>query len=241
MYREFDPPSELAPFVECFWTSEVEAESRRRILPDGCIDVLFFSQANKVVDAQVVGAMTRFQDVRLRPDESMLGVRFHPGMAGVCLSCDLSALNDRSVSLESVWGRAATRLVRDLATCTSLEARVETLAPRLVTRSTTSDVQQAIAALTTSRGNLPLADFARSAGVSERQMRRSCCRHSGLAPKQLARILRFRHASSLVRQGVNDFAGLALDCGYYDQAHLIRDFRALAGVSPVRYLRQLGG
>ena len=61
-----------------------------------------------------------------------------------------------------------------------------------------------------------------------------------MGPKQLSRILRFRHTSKLLRDGVENLAGLALDCGYYDQAHMIREFRLLAGTSPLRYLRQNG-
>jgi len=237
LYREITSPPDLAPFVECFWISEIESDGCQRILPDGCLDLLFFSRGNQLVDAQVVGAMTRFQDVRLRARESILGIRFLPGMAGACLRCDIPSLNDRAASLESVLGRPAITLLKDLGRCSSIEARVEKLAPRLVTCSKVSEVQHAIAELVRRRGHLSVSDFAEAAGLGDRQLRRACYRHSGLGPKQLSRILRFRHASKLVRQGVTDFAGLALDCGYYDQAHLIRDFRDLAGISPARYMR----
>ena len=240
LYREIAPPPDLAPFVECFWTSEVESDVYQRILPDGCLDILFFSRGNELVAAQVIGAMTRFQDVRLCARESILGVRFHPGMAGACLRCDIPSLNDRAASLESVLGRPSTTLLKDLGRCSSIEARVEKLAPRLVTCSKVSEVQHAIAELVRRRGHLSVSGFAGAAGLGDRQLRRACYRHSGLGPKQLSRILRFRHASNLVRRGVTDFAGLALDCGYYDQAHLIRDFRDLAGISPARYMRQQG-
>jgi AraC-like DNA-binding protein len=240
LYREITSPPDLAPFVECFWTSEVESDVYQRILPDGCLDILFFSRGNELVAAQVIGAMTRFQDVRLKARESILGVRFHPGMAGACLRCDLPSLNDRAASLESVLGRPATTLLKDLGSCSSTEACVEKLAPRLVTCSKVSEVQQAIAELVRKRGHLSVSGFADAAGLGDRQLRRACYRHSGLGPKQLSRILRFRNASNLVRQGVTDFAGLAVNCGYYDQAHLIRDFRDLAGISPARYMRQLG-
>jgi len=238
LYREITSPPDLAPFVECFWISEIESDGCQRILPDGCLDLLFFSRGNQLVDAQVVGAMTRFQDVRLRARESILGIRFLPGMAGACLRCDIPSLNDRAASLESVLGRPAITLLKDLGRCSSIEARVEKLAPRLVTCSKVSEVQHAIAELVRRRGHLSVTGFADAAGLGDRQLRRACYRYSGLGPKQLSRILRFRHASNLVRQGMKDFAGLALDCGYYDQAHLIRDFRDLAGITPARYMRQ---
>ena len=244
MYREIKPSPDLAPFVECFWVSEVASDRCRRILPDGCLDILFFAwgrdRGQPIVDAQVVGAMTRFRDVFLRSDESILGVRFHPGMAGSFLPGDLSLLNDRAVPLEAVAGRATKGLLKDLGCCSSIEARVEKLDGRLVVLPRITEVQHAIGVLVQRRGQLALADFAESAGVGDRQLRRRCQKHSGLAPKQLARILRFRHTSRLLREGVTDLAGLALDCGYYDQAHMVRDFRELAGTSPARFLRQHG-
>jgi AraC-like DNA-binding protein len=240
VYREIIPPPELAAFVDCFWISEIEADGWQRILPDGCLDVLFFNRGKQVVDARVVGAMTRFQDVSLRACESIVGVRFHPGMAGACLPGDIPTLNDRSVPLQSVLGKAATSLIKDLGRCSSIEDRVEKLAPRVVLWPKVSEVQHAIGELVQQRGQLSLTHFADRAGIGNRQLRRTCYQHSGLSPKHLARILRFRHAATLLRQGVEDLAGLALDCGYYDQAHMIRDFRDLAGISPARYRRQHG-
>jgi hypothetical protein len=108
LYREIAPPPDLAPFVECFWTSEVKSDGCQRILPDGCLDLLFFSRGNQLVDAQVIGAMTRFQDVRLCARESLLGVRFHPGMAGACLRCDIPSLNDRATRSQSSFAHGAT-------------------------------------------------------------------------------------------------------------------------------------
>jgi AraC-like DNA-binding protein len=241
MYREIAPAPDLAPFVECFWSSEIESDGSRRILPDGCVDLLFFSRGRQIVDAQVVGAMTRFRDVALRSCEAILGVRFHPGMAGVCLPCEIPSLNDRSVPLEDVIGRVARSLVNDLGPCSSVEDRIDRLGPRLLRRPKISEVQHAIGELVRNRGHLSVAEFADAAGVGDRQLRRSCQKHAGLGPKQLARILRFRHASAALRGGVANLAGLALDCGYYDQAHLIRDFRALAGTSPLKYLREYAG
>jgi AraC-like DNA-binding protein len=241
VYREIDPPPDLAAFVECFWISEALADRCQRILPDGCIDLLFYSRGSQLLDARVVGAMTCFHDVSLRGGESILGVRFQPGMAGTCLPCDLPSLNDKTARLAEVAGQTTRVLFQHLARCSSIEARIEALGSRLVMRPKVTEVQQAIAQLVRNRGHLTVPDFACAAGLGDRQLRRACLRHSGLGPKQLSRILRFRHASKLLREGAANLAGVALDCGYYDQAHMIREFRLLGGTSPLRYLRQNGG
>jgi AraC-like DNA-binding protein len=69
--------------------------------------------------------------------------------------------------------------------------------------------------------------------MSERQFRRRCVEESGLAPKQLCRILRFRHACELAAARRAGWAAIAADAGYYDQAHLIRDFHEFSGGAPV--------
>src|ERR1043166_8235936 len=111
-YREFAPSPNLAPFVECFWTGEVEQDHSARILPDGCADILFIWHKHTLVETQVVGVMTRPHLVPLTAGTLLLGVRFHPGMAGACLPCDLRALNDRSAPIQMVCGPAMDDLVR---------------------------------------------------------------------------------------------------------------------------------
>ena len=240
-YREIAPSPNLTPFVECFWTGDIFQTLSARILPDGCADVLFVTQKNELIETQVIGVMTRPHVVPLAAGTSLLGIRFHPGMAGACLRCDIPALNDRQVPIQSVCGSAANDLVRLVGGRSALRPRIAALEDWLTGLPGVTRVQRAIGELVGHKGQLSIEDFSAVAGVGERQLRRTCIKHSGLAPKQLARILRFRHAITRLRTGKQDMTGLALDCGYYDQAHMIRDFRDLAGISPVRYLRQQSG
>lgn len=237
-YHEITPSPNLAPFVECFWTGDIIKDFSARVLPDGCADILFTTRNNELIDAQVVGVMTRPHVVPLTAGTSLLGVRFHPGMAGACLRCDIQTLNDRYVPIQSVCGSSAHDLVRLICGHSSVEPRIAALEDWLTGLPAITQVQRAIGELVGRKGQLSVDGFAAVAGTSERQLRRTCLKNSGLGPKQLARILRFRHAIGRLRNGEREMAELALDCGYYDQAHMIRDFRDLAGISPVRYLRQ---
>jgi AraC-like DNA-binding protein len=237
IYREMSPSPSLAPYIECFWTGEVSQSFSARILPDGCADILFISHRNELVDVRVVGVMTRPHPVRLASGTFLLGVRFHPGMAGACLGCDLPTLNDQNVPLRSVLGSAASDFAQSFARHRSVEAKMAGIERRLTSLPPVNNVQTAIANLVGRKGQLTLDDFSVAAGMGARQLRRVCRKQSGLAPKHLARILRFRHAVALLRCGESNMAGLAFNCGYYDQAHMIREFRNLAGMSPGRYLR----
>jgi len=81
-------------------------------------------------------------------------------------------------------------------------------------------------------GRVPIADVADEIGWSRRHFGERFRDEIGLAPKQAARILRFERAGALLRRGHLDLAGLAVECGYYDQAHLSNEWRTLAGCSP---------
>jgi len=238
VYREISPSAHLAPYIECFWTGEVVKDFSARVLPDGCADILFISRRNELIDVRAVGVMTRPHVVSLTSGTYLLGVRFHPGMASACLGRELWMLNDRFVPLHSIIGSEASDFAQCLSRHASVETKVAAIENRLASLPTINTVQRAIGELVGRKGQFSLDDFAAAAGVSARQLRRTCLKQAGLAPKHLARILRFRHAVARLRKGENDMAELALDCGYYDQAHMIRDFRSLAGISPGRYLRQ---
>jgi AraC-like DNA-binding protein len=95
--------------------------------------------------------------------------------------------------------------------------------------------QQAILKLVACKGQMPIKEFVAAAKVGPRQLRRTCLKFSGLTPKHLARILRFRGAVAALRRRETNATGVALECGYYDQAHMIRDFWELAGASPGRF------
>ena len=207
-----------------------------RILPDGCADILFVSH-NGQITTQIVGVMTRPRLVPLPAGTSILGIRFHPGMAGACLGIPIAPLNDRTLEIQSAMGSAANNIVKAGATRTSIERRIAAIEDQLIDLPAISSIQSAIGELTGRKGQLSTHDFAAAAGVSERQLRRTCLKYSGLAPKLLARILRFRNAATRLRSAFTSTTTIAHDCGYFDQAHLIRDFKEFAAMTPIQYSR----
>jgi AraC-like DNA-binding protein len=238
IYREFRPSSVLAPYIECFWTGDVVQDFSARVLPDGCADILFTSHRNELVDVEVVGVMTRARVVPLAAGTSLFGVRFHAGMAGACLGCELRSLNDRLVPLRSLLGGVANDFAHCFSHNDSVATKMAAIEDRFSSLPTINRVQKAIREFVGRRGQLCLEDFAAVAGIGVRQLRRACHKQSGLAPKHLARVLRFRHVVTRLRHGEQNMAHLSLECGYCDQAHMIREFRELAGISPGRYLLQ---
>ena len=248
-YAEHAPPEPLRRLVECIWTGETVADARgapprageRRILPDGCIDiVLAFGRG--LEEASVVGTMTRAFVVP--PDEhaSWIGVRFRPGCAPALLDIPASELTNLSVPLSDVWRDAAPLLER-LHEDAPLASRASLIAGALARRlaqgraAPAREVLAAVDRISASGGNLAIGSLAPALGVSRQHLARAFAREVGVPPKTFARVVRLRRLLDRVRDASRaDWSTLALDAGYYDQAHLIAEFRELTGLTPTRWL-----
>ena len=233
-YREVTPPLDLIRFAECFWFSETSHSVRYSVPPDGCLDIVYSSEAG----LRVVGAMTIAQTFDLKPRTHTIGVRFRPGMARMMLGVAPPELTDRVAPLDELWGRQANRLADQLAYAKSAEERLAVLSGALNRPAVQlTPVQRAIEYMGSMQGRVDLDYLARQANLSSRQFRRKCLEESGLSPKRLSRILRLRCAGLLAqREPHPNWAEIAAEAGYFDQAHLIRDFREFLGKTPMSVL-----
>jgi AraC-like DNA-binding protein len=234
-YREIAPPPQLAERVECFWTSQTGAGQMQRVLPDGCADILF-TRTSGGFALEAVGPMTRYRDHAAAPGQFHFGVRFRPGMWCDVMAVPADRIVDAVLPLEDLWGSRVRHLADPLAEAPSAEACVRIVAANLPPSAGVGPLERSVKFLERVRGCASIDELARQAGMSPRQFRRVCLAQTGLSPKLLARVLRFRHAVARIEPQA-DAVAVALDCGYYDQAHLIRDFREFAGQSPGRLKR----
>jgi len=230
-YREQAVDPALRRWVECAWRIESrDPISRYAVRPDGCLDILYSREEG----LRVVGAMTAEMRVDFPAGVSGVGVRFHPGMAGAFLRTAPGELTDRILTAEALWGRRARDLAARLDDAPTSAHWIAILLETLRPPAHASPVQRALEALTASHGTADLDWAARQANLSPRHFRRRCLEEAGLAPKHLCRILRFRRACQLASAAARpEWAGIAADAGYFDQAHLIRDFREFAGATPM--------
>jgi transcriptional regulator GlxA family with amidase domain len=188
----------------------------------------------------LVGQMTRPTIARPTGVVDLIGIRLRSSRAGMALSTSMQQLNDRTLSLSEVWSHAD-RLVDELRE-TAADDRLALLAGALTRRASRVDgsrvrvVDHALALIERADGAIAIDAVARTAGVSRRQLERLFREHVGLSPKDVARIARvqaaLRVATATPRLGG---AEIAARCGFSDQAHLIHECRAIAGVTPARF------
>ncbi len=236
-YREISPPARLKNSVECFWAME-NADAlgtMHRVMPDGCVDILYLRHQSTAT-LQVVGAMTEFRDVDLAAGQFCLGVRFRPGMAAMAARAPLRQITDSLLPLEDLWGTHATHLLEQITEARSTEEGIKLLANAISAGETRSSIQKALAFMELQQGGVSLNHLTHRTGLSTRQFRRRVQQETGLSPKLLARILRFRYALGRVEAG--DCAAVACESGYADQSHLIAEFRRFSGRTPASYVQR---
>lgn len=224
---------ELAADLVTGWTARIQGQ--HRLVPDGCVDVLWIDNGM----TWVCGPETAAWTFTLPPGTEAVGVRFQPGRAGEVLGFDTAEVRNTRVRLEDVRGSRAERLVAEqLGDTREQPARLATLQRHargwLAHAPDRDPVARSVARLLGRDATITVADVARSVGLSERQLHRRCVTAFGYGPATLRRILRLQRFIRLANQPAapSDLAGLAVRAGYTDQPHLSHDCRAIAGVSP---------
>jgi AraC-like DNA-binding protein len=175
-------------------------------------------------------------------DQHGIQVDLTPLAARRLLGVPMSEVANRVVDLEDLIGRDGGELVERLVEAPGWEARFALLDQVLGARlagaaAPPAEVAGAWARLAGTHGRVPVSALAQDAGWSRRHLVRRFREHVGVPPKVLARVLRFERVVELLqRDDGTRFAEIAYSCGYADQAHLNRDFRAFAGDTPSGYL-----
>jgi AraC-like DNA-binding protein len=182
------------------------------------------------------GLTDHYEQVELAGRQAMLDVKLRPLGAYMVCGCPLGELADRVVGLEALFGADGRRLHEALGECPSWDGRARLMERFLLARSRrgprpTPIVQRALAALSARDGDIRVEALAGELGCSRRYLHARLCEEVGVGPKTFARLLRFHAARRRLACG-HPPAQVAAACGFYDEPHLDREFRVLAGTTP---------
>ena len=259
-YREIQPVRLLAPFIECFWTLEGEPDpveiTPERILPDGCIEIILnfaarFTEIGERSEERVqpshflVGQMTRPVIIKPTGSVRLIGIRFHPGGTFPFVRLPMHEATDQIIELGAIASDLEREFLAAAEAVASLRMKIAAielmLAKRLRGGGHDSRLVDLTARIIRAAGRVPVDTLAAEAGISPRQLRRRFLMEVGVGPKLLCRLLRFQQVFRAVDQDVAEWASVAFECGYFDQAHLINDFRQFAHQTPSALLANSGG
>jgi AraC-like DNA-binding protein len=213
------------------WEKVVEPGSEHaRILPDGCLDLLWDGRRLFVAGP----------DSTARWHDSLAGtryvaLRFSGGAGPAVLGVPADELRDQTPGLEDLWPSAEMRFLAERVAADP----VDTLEAFAVERAASWQVDGfGPRVLAMAKAGLPVATMADRLGMSTRQLHRRCLPTFGYGPRRLARVVRMGRALDMARTCA-PLAQVATGCGYADQAHLCSEIRDLAGTTPTVLLGEL--
>jgi len=192
----------------------------------------------------VCGVHTRPFAIEDQGSNSVLGIHFRPGGAASLLGLPLSELENIHVPLSTVLGDVGERLQEACALAPvgrELQAAARCLSAA-IHGATDPLVSHAVQSISRWEPDADVASLVEASGYSHRRFNERFRDTVGVSPKRFIRLMRFQRVIELLGDEVEaDWSDVAAHCGYYDQAHLIHDFRSFSGMTPAAYLDRRSG
>jgi len=254
------PAPPLDRFVDWFWyfDSYMPEHRTERVLPEGSFELVInlrdephhtfdpisLKPRRDYRNAWISGTQSGYLVIDTAPYSSMIGVHFKPGGAAPFLGIPASELADRVEELDCIWGREALSLREALLDARDPSLKFRVLADFLGRRLNPASVpnlavQEALARFMAEPQMIALEEVIRSLGISHKHFIKLFREEVGLTPKRFCRVRRFQQVlHDLQTRKEIRWVDVACSGGFYDQAHLINEFEAFCGISPVRYMNE---
>ncbi|HEY2472759.1 MAG TPA: helix-turn-helix domain-containing protein [Terracidiphilus sp.] len=252
--RLHNPPFPLSQYVELIWrvTRSGTLPSRQRIYPNGAMALVIHLRKPTVsyfLDDEthcirvplLAGPYSRSFHIDPSESREVIGILFRPGAARIFFPVAAHELHNTDIPLSALHPGEAERLLNDVCSATDEHAQflaVERYLNRKLINAARLHpaVRYAVGQLSGEGGVRSVRRIQLDTGLSHTRFIQLFREHVGLTPKLFCRVRRFRTLLDRIDKGMPvNWADLAADCGYFDQAHLIRDFREFAGITPLEY------
>ena len=240
-YHEYNPDTRLTPWVKNYWSASGFASSEvlPKVFPDGCTDVIFtFDGTQGTSSACLFGTMTTFIEVDYPKSTQMFGIRFKPAGITAFTRVPVAELTDRSVELsliETLFEKSFYETLPEKQSVAEIVAHTNSALLRLFSCLYQSDrqIMRAVDLISLAKGQCSLADVASDVCLCQRHFERKFKDVIGVSPKMFAKIFRFKNAMRCMQTYPSkDLLTIAVESGYYDHTHLIKDFKSLSGDTP---------
>ena len=251
------PRPPLDSFVALIWLCRNEPRpiALERVLPTGAAQLIvnLKEDETRLYDSQdplnvvttdgtvLSGVQSRFQIIDTSEQECVAGVAFRPGGSAAFLKTPAHETSDADTPLELLWGRRRSSDLREqLLERGDPDAQLDAMEHALREMLRPAGAHPAVAFALRAFDRAPLttniAAVTDAIGMSAKRFIERFKAEVGVSPKHYCRIRRFQRAVTRAHRGqIVDWPQVALECGYYDQAHFIHEFRSFAGLTPTGY------
>jgi AraC-like DNA-binding protein len=239
-YTQFDPHPALAPYIDAYWTATGDGSELKieKILPDGCVDIIFNLGADCETDnstftmkdekAYLVGTMTSFKLTGMLPETKLLGIRFKPAAFSAFYNyASLHEVTDQTIEFEKVLSPDLKKTL-DYSTAYLNHFFLNKLSkPKHCLLPVVANIQN-------HKGLLNLSTLAQEHFTTVRQLERNFKRYIGVSPKEFINLVRYQFTLQKIQNNATNksLLDLAFECGYYDHSHLTNEIKKYTGVAP---------
>ncbi|HET8842607.1 MAG TPA: AraC family transcriptional regulator [Ktedonobacteraceae bacterium] len=242
---QYMPEKDISFFVEHYWTVEWDFRDQEpylsQNLPHPSVHLSFEPDC-----ARVVGVVKGRFSYLLKDTGRVFGVRFKPGAFYPFVQVPVSLFTDKSLGLLATFGRAGKQLEIAMLARESVSTKIELIETFLRERLPERDasialIEQIIDHIIMNREVTRVDDLEKQFGLGKRSLQRLFSQYVGVPPKWIIRRYRLHQAAERMMLGEErDWSQLALDLGYFDQAHFIKDFKTVIGRAPAEYAKENG-
>ncbi len=249
--KVFFPSDILKPFVKNYWTCRHDTDVLEVMYPSGCVELCIDistndtvrhrgSNAMKVPSLEVLGHWTIPTMAALTKGNTCLITRFHPHANALFFPNPASDFTNESIDLCDIFNKESGDFYNRLMEQRTLEQKVEVLEAFLIqrlVRNKRSDhqlklVEHLCRYVAQEDRAFNIQDLSAHYGFSERYIQKLFMDWVGITPQKFFSVQRFNRSLELLRSSPQPLTSIAFECGYYDQAHFIKEFKSYTGLTP---------
>lgn len=256
-FNYYSPSDILKPYIKHYYIFESGSDIpfEDTVFPGGDMEVIFNlgkgiwesaveNKFSPTPGIELWGQITKPLAIRSTGRHTMLGIRFLTHSASCFLDDEISMYNNQVSDLGDIMGSPVKILHAQLLETNSPTERIglieDFLLKRLARNEKRSPRIDRVASILTSikkdAEESSISTIASRHGMTTRYLHKLIYQHTGLSPKSFTKIRRFQLSLKLIARNEQPFTAIAYDCGYFDQAHFIREFKSFTGVTPSAYL-----
>jgi AraC-like DNA-binding protein len=251
-YHEFPVKPELSEYIQTIWAMESEndedAYPRSLIMPDGIVEVVFYYHSPFFIwqdgvrevhpEHAAVSMMRKYLEIESNGQTGFIAVRFYPWGAYHFFNKPVSSFLETTIDGVKLWGDDSRKIILELKHLVSLDQRLQSVELFLLSmlskfQKVNREIDEAVKLIRNTKGMLSVDDVCNKTGFSKKQLERKFLPVVGTTPKIFSRVCRFLNiCHHLDEQKEKSLTQLAYECGYYDQAHFINEFKEFSGFTP---------